>query len=689
MLRRPSSFFQTLICCLAGLVLVMLASGAKAAESTAYSNERLTAVLLTAEDGVRPDASTLSGALYVDLSESWKTYWRSPGEVGYPLTIDWAGSENILDAEIFWPTPKRFVAFEVENYGYETQVVFPLRIALERPGEPARLTAQVGLLTCAEICVPENFELALDLPSGDGIDAEVAEEIARAVSTLPGDGSEIGLQVQSTSLSNELLQVSLRKDGGFSEDPSVFPDLGESGAFGAPEYDYAIDGSGVTVSLPVLSMPEDAPPLQLVVATPEGAAEFAPEISEAAVPTAGPGLFWVLGLAFLGGLILNIMPCVLPVLSIKLTSAMSMRDKSPARIRTGFLASGFGVLSFMWALALVLVSIRAAGGSVGWGIQFQSPVFLALMMSIMVLFAANMAGLFEITLPQGLMTRLSRADGSPGIAGDFATGALAAVLATPCSAPFLGTAVTIALAGATPLTFAIFTALGLGLALPYFLVALLPSLVSALPRPGRWMLVVKWVLAGLLLATAAWLSFVLLRISGGLTVAIVLAVLVLAVFVVHRHRSGGQALGIVALLLAVAVATPAVLQRPQTDISQALASGPWTAWQPQAIAEHVAAGQTVFVDVTADWCLTCKTNKTLVLNRAPVSDLLASDAVLAMQADWTRPNDSILKYLQDNGRFGIPFNIVYGPAAPEGIALPEILTAQQVVDAIAAAGAGN
>lgn len=665
------------------------ATGARAAESLSHFNDRLTALLLTAEDGVAPDAGTVSAGLFLDLAKGWKTYWRSPGEVGYPPTINWAGSTNIAGADFFWPTPDRFVAFGVENYGYGGQVTFPLQVRLKEPGLAAHLVAEVSLLTCAEICVPETFTLDVALPAGSGIDQGSADEIARAVGRVPGTGAALGLDLTSASLTDDTLSLGLTRDAGFVRDPDVFPDLGEDGAFGAPSYRYGVDGKSVQVSLPVLSMPEPPPPLRVVVKTAAGAAEFEPVIAATAPPPAAavPGVLLIIGLAFLGGLILNVMPCVLPVLSIKITSAMTMRDASPGRVRAGFLASAAGVLTFMLGLALVLIAVRAAGGSIGWGVQFQSPVFLALMISVVTLFAANLAGLFEISLPQGIATRLSDADGRPGLLGDFGTGALAAVLATPCSAPFLGTAVAVALAGAAPLTLTIFAALGLGLALPYILVAIRPSLISALPRPGRWMQGLKLALAALLLGTALWLLWVFTSVAGTLASLVVVALLVTALFAVAMRGALGTGVsGLIATLAVVtAIGLPGLLPQAAVATATVTEDPVWGVWSRPAVAAYVSGGETVFVDVTADWCLTCKTNKALVLDRDPVAGALASDRVMALQADWTRPDPEILAYLQENGRFGIPFNMVYGPNAPDGIALPELLTTEAVLDAIAQA----
>lgn len=295
----------------------------------------------------------------------------------------------------------------------------------------------------------------------------------------------------------------------------------------------------------------------------------------------------------------------------------------------------------------------------------------------MILFAANLAGLFEITLPQSWTTRMARADGQPGLGGDFATGALAAVMATPCSAPFLGTAVTVALAGNNGETLAIFTSLGVGLALPYLLVALRPSMVQALPKPGAWMNTLKLVLAAMMAATAVWLASVLWTVIGATGLAVLLAALLFAVWAVMQKRTPLRLSGLVAGLIALIIA-PSFTAAPVAGKEDAA----WMAFNEAAIAGYVEEGHTVFVDVTAAWCLTCKANKALVLDREAVAERLDADTVMAMQADWTRPNPDILAYLQSNGRFGIPFNIIYGPGAPEGIALPEILTTDVVLSAL-------
>jgi suppressor for copper-sensitivity B len=663
------------------------ANASLAAGSFPYSSERLTAYLITSEDGVTPSAETLSGGLQIELAPGWKTYWKSPGEVGFPPEILWEGSQNIAGIELLYPTPTRFRAFDIENYGYEKAVTFPLRITLENPGQAAEIVAKVTVLICEQICVPETFDLALSIPAGMGVDAQAAEQIAKAAASLPGSGAEIGLQVRGVYLDRAAAQMTVLAQ---SDTPlggiEIFPDLGLEAAFGAPDVTLSEGGRAARITLEALSLPNELPDLSLVLATAQGSAEFQPALELAPAPKeqSSGAILWILVLALLGGLILNVMPCVLPVLSIKLTSALKARDQSQARIRAGFLMSALGVMAFMLALAAILVAVRMAGGQVGWGIQFQSPIFLAVMAVLVTLFAANMFGLFEINLPQSWTTSMDSAGRGAGLAGDFATGALAAVLATPCSAPFLGTAVTFALAGSGIETLVIFTALGLGLALPYLIIAARPALIQALPKPGRWMEVVKWVMGALLVLTALWLLSVLWGVAGARVAGIVALLLIAAcVFIGLRGRINLMKPAAIAAVLG-AVLVPAFLtQPPQAALARDSA---WGAFDEARITDLVASGQVVFVDVTADWCLTCKTNKALVLDRSPVIDALERDGVTLMRADWTRPDETILSYLQAHDRFGIPFNIVYGPGAPDGIALSEILTRDAVINALSEAG---
>ena len=690
---------------LLAVVLGFPQTAAQAAQSESVTRNTLDARLITAEDAVAPGAGALSAGLALDLRPGWHAYWRSPGEVGLPPEIDWSGSENVAEARIIWPAPTRFRAFGIENFGYADQLVLPINIHLEDPGAATRLNAQVSLLVCEDICVPEDFELRLALPDGSGgVDGASAEKISTWAAKVPDDGRESGLSAGVAALEpgGEALVITARSTTPFSA-PDVFPELDAfpSAAFGRPDIRLGDGKRLLWARLPVLSdalaanAGADGPPaLRVTVTDGDRAATLRPETTKA-VPTPPftlarvvPGLgqlAWIAALGVLGGLILNVMPCVLPVLSIKLSSALKNHGAHPGRVRRGFLVSALGVLAFMWGLAALTLAARGLGMSVGWGLQFQNPVFLALMIVILVIFAANLLGLFEITLPWRLQSRLSHADHAPGYAGDFATGAFAAVLATPCSAPFLGTAIAFALAGRAVDVLVIFTAMGIGLALPYLLVAARPTMIGRLPKPGRWMVVVKMVLGGLLALTALWLFWVLDGVAGPWAVLSVAALMALAVGLLTLRlpglapwlRTTGLGLTVVAALV-----VPALTPAPAPRQAPGGATADWQPFERAEIASHVAAGRTVFVDVTADWCLTCKANKAMVLDRDPVNAALADDGVVAMRADWTRPDEGISRYLASFDRYGIPFNAVYGPGAPDGIALPELLGAQGVLDAL-------
>jgi suppressor for copper-sensitivity B len=407
-------------------------------------------------------------------------------------------------------------------------------------------------------------------------------------------------------------------------------------------------------------------------------------------------LWWILGLALLGGLILNLMPCVLPVLSLKFLSVLGHGGRENTDVRLGFLASVAGIISSFLVLAGVLAALKAAGATIGWGIQFQQPVFLALMLVIVTLFACNLFGLFEIQLPRKINDLLALDTGPRhahhhSLGGHFLTGAFATLLATPCSAPFLGTAVGFALSRGTGEIFLVFGALGLGLSLPYLLVAAFPGMATRMPRPGAWMVTMKRILGLLLVATCVWLATVI-SVEAGMETAIGIAGLALSIGVVFwlRRLEGsrlGRHAGKVAVLLATAiVVAPAFAPAGGDSGRRTVDDAIWRPFDEAEIGRLVAGGKTVLVDVTADWCITCQVNKAAVLNRDPLARLLEDGAIVAMRADWTLPSQEIADYLAKFGRYGIPFNAVYGPNAPNGIVLPEILVTDSVLAAVEQAG---
>lgn len=677
---------------------------ADAASSDTFRSKPVNATLLSAQDGVPPGGETLSAGLSLDLGDGWKTYWRSPGEVGLPPQIDWSGSDNVADIEMLWPAPERFTAFGIENFGYHDEVVFPLKVALKDPGQPTRLQASVNLLVCSEICVPQEFSLTLALPVGTGVDSAAAEKISAFADRVPVSPDRSGIISGRAHVDGDRQNLTIELESAASFDaPDVFAELGAGTALGKPDIRLGRGDKLLWARVPILRSDQSLyhDPVLTITDGTASAVTLTPVLVDApsqppfALAQIVPGMeqvAWIALVAFLGGLILNVMPCVLPVLSIKLSSAMKAKDRNTAATRAGFLFAASGVMAFMWLLALVLFALRQLGYAVGWGLQFQNPVFLAIMVVVLVVFCANLFGLFEFRLPEAVQRRLAvqHPGKTSGHGADFATGFLGAVLATPCSAPFLGTAIAFALAGRGFDILVVFTALGLGLAMPYLLVAAFPGLVRVLPRPGRWMIWVKAVLGLLLLGTAIWLVWVMISVAGSVATIAVAGMSLGLVAVLSFPEIGGTSRRTLVIALLIILPIVAAKQLAETKVRNGETSVaetiPWVAFDRGEIARRVSRGEVVFLDVTANWCLTCKANKSLVLEREPVLTILQSpDQVVAMQADWTRPDTRISQFLEANNRFGIPFNAVFGPSAPEGILLSEVLSPTAVMAAIDAA----
>ncbi len=427
-----------------------------------------------------------------------------------------------------------------------------------------------------------------------------------------------------------------------------------------------------------------------------GGAPVEPALFERAgpVPASAPASGWLLllPLAVVGGLILNAMPCVLPVLSLKLFGLVKSAGEGRAAVISGALATAAGILFSFLMLALAAIVARAAGAAVGWGVQFQQPVFVAALTVVVVFFCLNLWGLFEIPMP-GFATRVPGGASGNGFAGHFGSGLFATLMATPCSAPFLGTSVGFALSQNAGTILAIFAAVGLGMALPYLALAATPASVAWLPRPGPWMLHFKVVMGFLLAGTAVWLLYVLSsQMSRERLAAVQIALLLLALAVWIRSRGAGRAWkGIGAAgVLAVAVATVAIAAgavRPDAAAAATTTSKliPWTEFDRAEAERLVAGGSLVFVDVTADWCFTCKVNERLVLETPEVAAAFERWGVVPMKADWTNRSDAIANFLADHGRYGIPFYLLYRPGAEPHL-FGELLTKDGLLEVVERAG---
>jgi suppressor for copper-sensitivity B len=693
MTRRTSLVLRLL----AFLLLGVLSFGAAhAAEPTSdWGSTKQGRVRLLAVPG--PDGALRLGLHFV-LQPGWKIYWRSPGDAGLPPAVDWAGSTNVQIGEMSWPAPERFSYAGLETFGYEDETVLPIAATVPDASAPSRLRAAVSFLTCAAICVPNDVTLSLDMVAGAAASPDMASLLDRFAARVPGEVDQARIAVHNVTVAasgkDALLTVEMQ-----GTPPLKQPDLLVEGADGlsflAPQ---AASRDGMTVltatapgggaaaaklagrnlSLTVIDRASPA-------SNPRAATFDAAPVAAAAPEGAALGLVAVLALALLGGFILNFMPCVLPVLSIKLISLVQHSGHGRRMVRFGFLASSAGIVASFLVMAALLIVFRSAGLAVGWGIQFQEPIFLAALAALVTLFACNLLGWFEINLPWWLAGMAP--GGGPSLGGNFLAGAFATLLATPCSAPFLGTAVGFALAGSPGDILLVFLFLGIGLALPYLAVAAFPGIAKVMPRPGRWMLILRQVLGLLLAGTAVWLIGVMV-FEAGTVAAVAVALLASAAVACLALQSRIVAsrpkrlLAVAGAVLLIAMLAPPLVTEPAAMPLDAAAAGDWVPFDETAIAGAVASGKTVFVDVTASWCLTCQVNERLVLDTQSVHHILTDPAVVAMRADWTRHDTRIGDFLKTYGRFGIPFNVVYGPRAPGGVPLPELLTESAVLDAL-------
>ena len=681
------------------LGLMGLASDVQAASSAWSTSQYVQARLLTSVAGTG-DLKTVPVAVEVKLDDTWKTYWRSPGDAGLPPTLDWAGTTNLKSESLLYPKPERLTLLGIQTFGYKHDVVFPIDAVPTAPGQPLNLKLKLDILVCAELCIPKTFDLALVIPAGPATPDAEAQIIAKARAAVPTNERASGLSVTSVEEVSDKGAQALQIVAGAREafvTPDVIAEIEPSVGLGQPRLTYSDDRRQVTFLVPLSQkLPVGAKlagrKIMLTVTDGDRALETASRTiaqgASAAREDAGPSLLAMLGIALLGGLILNLMPCVLPVLSLKFISVVSQGGRAPGKIRAGFLATAAGIIVSFLAIAGALIAVKSAGRTIGWGIQFQEPAFIAAMAVLVTIFACHLAGLFEVPLPRFVRDAASSRTGpDESLAGHFVTGAFATLLATPCSAPFLGTAVGFALAGETALMLGIFLALGVGLALPYLVIAAVPQLAARMPRPGKWMLVLKQAMAIPLVGTAIWLLTILAGQVGATLAAGLGGVLVIiAALLFFRDRLPERRRGVVfpivgALGLAVIILPDVFVAEGRVhgvDANDAIA---WKSFDRGQIRSLVSQGKTVFVDVTADWCLTCQANKRLVLTKDAMARRLNTQAI-SMQADWTRPNAEIAAYLASYGRYGIPFNIVYGPAAPAGIVLPELLSTSDVGDAL-------
>jgi suppressor for copper-sensitivity B len=646
---------------------------------------------LTGELDVK--TKTLPALLEVRLSGDWKTYWRTPGEGGIAPSIDWQQSTNIASVDWLWPVPERFSLLGLKTLGYKHQVNFPMLLTVDDIATLTKINGKLTLSSCTNICVLTDYDLSLDVDlTSLTVNSEAMFAYNKAKAQVPTkviDAPNVSIIWDKNK--RDLL-VEIIDD--FSYLPRLIVDGEPDTVFTLKNISQQQNDSGESMLVAVflgenwLGAPELAgKSLNVSVISDDVLVEYLAQVSVGTINIEQISLLKILIFALLGGLILNVMPCVLPVLGMKLSSIVNAPTIDRNQIRGQFIASAFGIFVSFWLLAGFVTLLKFSGQAVGWGIQFQNPWFIGFMVVITAIFALNMLGVFEINLPSSLQTKLATV-GQNTHKGHFLQGMFATLLATPCSAPFLGTAVAFAFGADSLSLIIVFTALALGMALPWLVVAAFPQLACFFPKPGRWMNIIKIVFSALLLLTSLWLITLLASFVDSAYLWAVSSFLSLIFIFFLGKNYGRKALVSSISFLMIFSALMLFLTANQwrkvlpTDLD-------WQTLNVATISEQVNQGKTVFVDVTAQWCITCKANKVGVVLQDPVYSALKQPNIILMKGDWTKPSADITDYLQKYQRFGVPFNIVYGPKAPSGITLPVILSSDEVLNAINKAAGNN
>ncbi len=719
------------------LLLLVCAAWAPGAGASVASDERVRAHLVSEVSEVEAGEPFWVG-LHLRMKDGWHTYWQNPGDSGRATQIEWELPQGFEAGPIHWPAPERLMAGPVVNFGYQGEVVLLVQItppdSLEA-GASLPIRARANWLVCEGECVPGEAELELGLRASAGesvFDQRSGEIVADARAALPGPSPwKTSFDVEDDRLRLRFGDASLA--AARLDSVTFFPASDTVIEHGADQR-LRRDDLGLRLSLEASPLSSGTPKaldgvLLVREAVGDGILTHAYEIHAlqsngrllagagageksdtagalgvdakggellragvvaAATPGDGPGLLQVLLLALLGGIILNLMPCVFPVLSLKVLGVAQQAGEDARRVRHHGVAYTAGILVSFAILAGALLALRAGGAQIGWGFQLQSPGFVALLAFILFALALSLSGVIQIG--GSIMGVGSSLASRPGLSGSFFTGVLATVVATPCTAPFMGAAVGFALTQSAIVALSVFLALGFGLALPFLLISFVPALHRLLPRPGAWMETLQKALAFPLYATVAWLVWVVQLQSGSTGLAAVLAGLVLVGLGAWAYGStrtsrplgrrvglGVGAISTVAVLMLASVPVASVGGAGSSPSLPSTTAAGGAKVQPESFSqarldEVLGSGKPVFINFTAAWCVTCLMNERTTISRPAVQDAIASKEIVYLKGDWTNEDPEITRVLERYGRSGVPLYLFYDGRSKEPVILPQILT---------------
>tara|TARA_B100001059_G_scaffold93153_1_gene92316 strand:+ start:55682 stop:57736 length:2055 start_codon:yes stop_codon:yes gene_type:complete len=670
----------------------MLASFSLQAKSSGWQQAKHIKAELVSEYSVVTPGQTFAMLLHFEPDPGWHTYWQNPGDSGLPTIISWQLPGTMQAGEIQWPTPQAFVIPPLVNYGFagQTLLLSDLTLPADYAQDTVTIQADVDWLVCEEVCIPADASFELTLPVASQSELAVSQQplFSSARASLPITTDILGDYAISGGAFSAQLSAAL------PQPPVAFFVAGGELVDHAASQQIITQEGSVLLQQALNTYFTEAPfavEIVLVDTAGQGYSVSFQQRQQDAVPGASTEilvtggtlsstpLWLILLMAAGGGLILNLMPCVFPVLSLKALSIAANSQQRQQQRRDALFYTAGVVLSFL-ALASLLIALRAAGNAIGWGFQLQSPFLVGLLVYLLLALGLSLSGLVQFGL--GLMNTGGSLAAKSGSKGSFFTGVLAVIVASPCTAPFMGTALGYAVTQSPQVALFVFAALGLGMALPFLLLAYIPTLARLLPKPGAWMDTLKQLLAWPLYLSAVWLLWVFGRQAGIDAMALLLVgmvALAAALWLWGRVQLGAgwfskvAALGLLLLAL-ITLWQGAKLQVAASNGQQAASqTHHWQSWSPETLAELRQQDKPVLVNMTADWCITCLVNERIALNTERSKSALRDYNVSYLKGDWTRRDSDITAYLQQYQRDGVPLYVLYWPGQPPQV-LPQILT---------------
>ena len=663
-------------------ILLSIFTTLSVASSSDWSISETSKLRLISPYSQNDEKNILIGLEY-KMQPGWKTYWKSPGDGGFAQSISWENSVNVKNVNILWPTPIEFEILGLTSLGYQNNVIFPLEVEIEDELQNTSLNLHVSFLICKDICIPGDARIFLEIPSGEKKLTDSYFNLERALSYLPEKdfNSSYLKNINANVFKNtnySTIQVQFESDKAF-----VNPKIYLHTPFGLPvvknSITYSNNNKFIIAEFKFNNdlISEEKFPLEIIIKDKNHNFQklLNNQIGNNSLNSNVNNTYiYYLLISLLAGLILNLMPCVLPILSIKL---MSIFNTDQHNARVSFLTTAFGIISSFVLLGFIFLLLQYIQVSISWGMQFQQPYFLVLITLIMFLFMMNMFGQFEIILPNKLSSIGFFGANNNKYLKDFFNGFFATLMATPCSAPFVGTAITAAFTQSYLMSISIFFLMGFGMSLPYLLIASFPKLINFIPKPGKWMIYFKYFLGLLLLATVIWLSNILLNFFN---YNFIILCWILFLVLSYRQKIPYLKNTITFIVLLTIFSSSSLKIFQQNSIFQY--DKDWQNFFEVDINQIVQNDQIVFLDITADWCATCQFNKVNVLNSDSVKSLFKDNNISLIRADWTRPNEKINMFLEKYDRFGIPFNAIFSKNFPNGILLSELLSEKEILKAI-------